>query len=164
MMATVFEVRVKLSWGKEGHYLVANDVEPGLAHRLATRKNWQEVMINALINVPVAPYLPDKSVLPPMATGKVVAVEAVDDQDERIAGLQRTRSQFIMAAIWQKQSETADYNYLRHDYVPETQQQIKADVAYWKRGVATPAVVKQTQERIAEQQQRWQDQQNNLKK
>ena len=154
-MATVFEVHVKLSWGPEKDYLVANDVEPGLAHCLATRENWQEVMIDALINVPVAPYLPDNAVLPPMATAKVISVRAVDDSNPAVRDLQRTRSQFIMAAVWQKQDEDADYNYLRHDYVPDTQEQIKADVAYWKNGTQTPAVVAKTKARIAKQEQRY---------
>jgi hypothetical protein len=112
-------------------------------------------MVDALINVPVAPYLPDNTVLPPMATAKVISVRAVDDTDPAVVDLQRTRSQFIMAAVWQKQDENADYNYLRHDYVPETQEQIKADVAYWKNGTQTPAVVAKTKARIAKQEQEY---------
>ena len=46
-MAHVFKVHVMLSWGEQRDYLVANDVEPGLEHRLATRENWQEVMREA---------------------------------------------------------------------------------------------------------------------
>ena len=33
VMATVFVAHVKLSWGQEADYLIANDVEPGLASR-----------------------------------------------------------------------------------------------------------------------------------
>lgn len=76
-MAHVFKVHVMLSWGEQRDYLVANDVEPGLENRLATRENWQEVMRGALINVPVAPYLPSGEPLPPMATAKVIDVEAL---------------------------------------------------------------------------------------
>lgn len=150
-MAEVFVVQVELSWGEGRHYLLANDVEPGLAHRYQTRDNWQEVMLNALINVPVGPYLPDNSVQPPIATAKVTAVSAVAADSEKAVGLQRTRSQFIMAAIWQKQASTVNYNYLRHDYNEQSQQQIKADVDFWQNGHQHPAVVAQTKARIAEQ-------------
>ncbi|WP_301876423.1 DUF7679 family protein [Limosilactobacillus oris] len=159
-MATVFTVQVKLSWGEERQYLLANDVEPGLAHRYATRENWQEVMIKALINVPVAPYLPDNNVQPPIATAEVVAVAAHDDKDEAIQGLQRTRSQFIMAAIWEKQSTTVNYNFLRHDYDQQSQEQIKADVDFWQNGRRHPAVTARTRELIQKQEERFREQEN----
>lgn len=152
-MAKVFVVDVALSWGEKRQYLVANDVEPGLAHRLATRDNWQEVIVDALINVPVGPYLPANDVIPPIATGKVVGVHALD-LDEVDQGLQRTRSQFIMAAVWRKQSATTNYNFLHHDYVPQSQAQIKADVNYWCNGVRNPKVTAQTKRRITMQEQR----------
>lgn len=152
-MAHVFKVHVALSWGEERDYLVANDVEPGLEHRLATRKNWQEVMVDALINVPVAPYLPSGEPLPPIATAKVMSVQAID-VESLTEKLPRTRSQFIMAEIWRSQSSEANYNYLRHDYDMASQEQIKADVDYWCDGVDTAAVSARTQERIAKQKQK----------
>lgn len=129
-MSTAFLVRVRLSWGTERHYLLANDVEPGLMHRYQTRENWQEVVMDALINVPLAPYLPSKNVIPPIGTAKIIGVEAVDLADVE-GKVQRTRSQFIMAAIWKKQSALANYNFLHHDYSKWTQRQIWADVDYW---------------------------------
>lgn len=155
VMATVFVVQVKLSWGVEKQYLVANDVEPGLAHRYETRKNWQEVMIDALINVPVAPYLPDNAVQPPMATAQVSGVEAYAADDPVVQGLQRTRSQFIMAAIWKKQTSEVNYNFLRHDYDEQSQAQIKADVDFWQNGRQHPAVTSRTKQLIAEQEKRF---------
>lgn len=152
-MANVFIVQVQLSWGEKRRYLVANDIEPGLAHRLATRKNWQEVMRDALINVPVGPYLPDDQFLPPMATGKVIDVEAVDST-AALLDLQRTRSQFIMASIWQKQSSITNYNFLRHDYPAASQEQIKADVEYWVDGKKNSEVTAKTLERITQQKER----------
>lgn len=151
-MANVFVVQVKFSWGEERKYLVANDIEPGLEHRLATRKNWQEVMYNALINVPVGPYLPSNSVIPPMATAKVVDIQAVNSV--MAPNLQRTRSQFITAPIWQKQDSATNYNFLHHDYDPATQAQIKADVDYWVNGVDTSKAYEQTKKRIQAQRER----------
>ncbi len=129
-MSTAFLVRIQLSSGAERHYLLANDVEPGLMHRYQTREDWQEVIIDALINVPLAPYLPSKKITPPIGTAKVMGVKAVDlaNVDNKV---QRTRSQFIMAAIWKKQSALANYNFLHHDYDKWTQRQIQADVDYW---------------------------------
>ncbi len=149
-MAHVFKVHVMLSWGEQRDYLVANDVEPGLEHRLATRENWQEVMREALINVPVAPYLPSGTPLPPMATAKVVDVEALP-ADETPRDLQRTRSQFIMKDIWQHQSSTANYNFLHHDYDAASQKQIQADINYWCNGTATTAISAETKARILTQ-------------
>lgn len=149
-MAHVFKVHVVLSWGEQRDYLVANDVEPGLEHRLTTRKNWQEVMRGALINVPVAPYLPSGDPLPPIATAKVVDVTAIDAA-AMPKNLQRTRSQFIMAEVWQKQDAATNYNYLHHDYVPASQAQIKADVEYWCNGVTTTTVSVKTKARIVAQ-------------
>lgn len=149
-MAHVFKVHVMLSWGEQRDYLVANDVEPGLEHRLATRENWQEVMRGALINVPVASYLPSGEPLPPMATAKVIDVEALS-ADKMPKDLQRTRSQFIMADIWQHQSSTANYNFLHHDYDPASQKQIRADIDHWSDGVDTAAVSAETQARILTQ-------------
>lgn len=153
-MATVFVVQVELSWGVSKQYLIANDVEPGLAHRYETRENWQEVMIDALINVPVAPYLPDNSVQPPIATAKVSGVKAYAADDDAVQGMQRTRSQFIMAAIWKKQTSEVNYNFLRHDYDAQSQAQIKADVDFWQNGCRHPEVTAKTKQLIAEQEQR----------
>lgn len=154
-MAYAFKVHVILSWGEQRDYLVANDVEPGLEHRLATRKNWQEVMRGALINVPVAPYLPSGKPMPPISTAKVVDVVAIP-ADDLSEGLQRTRSQFIMAAVWENQDSRTNYNYLRHDYDLASQRQIKADVEYWCDGVDTTAVVAITKARIAAQKKKFQ--------
>lgn len=136
-MSTAFLIHAQLSWGAQRNYLLANDVEPGLLHRYQTRENWQEVIIDALINVPVAPYLPSDKVMPPIATAKVVGVEAVDlaDVNEEV---QRTRSQFIMAAVWKKQSAATNYNFLHHDYVQWSQRQIQADVDFWCNGHRHP--------------------------
>ncbi|MFQ9705580.1 MAG: hypothetical protein ACLRX6_00575 [Limosilactobacillus pontis] len=154
-MAHAFKVHVILSWGEQRDYLVANDVEPGLEHRLATRKNWQEVMRGALINVPVAPYLPSGKPMPPISTAKVVDVVAIP-ADDLSEGLQRTRSQFIMATVWENQDSRTNYNYLRHDYDLASQRQIKADVEYWCDGVATTTVVAITKARIAAQKKKFQ--------
>lgn len=154
-MAHVFKVHVILSWGEQRDYLVANDIEPGLEHRLATRRNWQEVMRGALINVPVAPYLPSGKPMPPISTAKVVDVVAIS-ADDLSEGLQRTRSQFIMAAVWENQDSRTNYNYLRHDYDLASQRQIKADVKYWCDGVDTTAVVAITKARIAAQKKKFQ--------
>ena len=154
-MAYAFKVHVILSWGEQRDYLVANDVEPGLEHRLATRKNWQEVMRGALINVPVAPYLPSGKPMPQISTAKVVDVVAIP-ADDLSEGLQRTRSQFIMAAVWENQDSRTNYNYLRHDYDLASQRQIKADVKYWCDGVDTTAVVAITKARIAAQKKKFQ--------
>lgn len=132
-MSTTFLLHVQLSWGEKRDYLIADDVEPGLQHRYETRENWQEVIINALINVPVAPYLPSNTVVPPISTAKVLGVEAVELADVN-KDVQRTRSQFIMAVVWQKQSAAANYNFLHHDYDQWTQRQIKADVDHWCNG------------------------------
>lgn len=147
-----FKVHVQLSWGPKRDYLVANDVEPGLQHRLETRVHWQEVMENALINVPVGPYLPSKSVVPPISTAKVLSVTVATSADLQ---LQRTRSQFIMAAIWQKHDTEANYNFLHHDYQRWTQKQIWADVDYWCRKKHHPFITWITKQRIARQEQRW---------
>ena len=149
-MAHVFKVHVMLSWGEQRDYLVANDVEPGLEHRLATRKNWQEVMRGALINVPVAPYLHSGEPLPPIATARVDDVVAIAAEDAPV-DLQRTRSQFIMADIWQHQSSTANYNYLHHDYDAESQKQIRADIDHWCTGADTAAISAVTKDRILTQ-------------
>lgn len=152
-MAHVFKVHVMLSWGEQRDYLLANDVEPGLEHRLATRENWQEVMRGALINVPVAPYLPEGYPLPPIATAKVIDVTAID-AEKTPQDLQRTRSQFIMATVWERQDIRANYNYLRHDYDAASQRQIKADVTHWVDGTTTEEVFTQTKARIIKQEQK----------
>ncbi|MRN06607.1 hypothetical protein EAI26_04250 [Lactobacillus sp. 0.1XD8-4] len=152
-MSTAFLVHVQLSWGEERDYLIANDVEAGLMHRYETRADWQEVVIDALINVPLAPYLPSKTVIPPIATAKIISVEAVNlaKVDEKI---QRTRSQFIMAAVWKKQSATVNYNFLHHDYSKWSQRQIEADVDYWCNKNHHPLINLITRWRCAQQRRR----------
>ncbi|MDO4902866.1 MAG: hypothetical protein Q3959_01240 [Limosilactobacillus sp.] len=157
-MATAFKVLVNLSWGVQREYLIANDVEPGLDHRYKTRDNWQDVIIDALINVPVGPYLPDNSVQPPIATGKVASVEAVDSDDPAVSGIQRTRSQFIMADIWRKQNADVNANFLRHDYDELSQKQIVADVDFWENGNRHPDVYDDTRRAIAAQEKRYAEQ------
>ena len=144
-MVAAFKLHVVLSWGEERNYLLANDVEPGLEHRYQTRENWQEVMKGALINVPVGPYIKDNRVIPPIATAKVLGVTAVDQVDPK---LQRTRSQFIMAAIWESQSEVQDYNFMHHDYSRWSPRQNKEDVDYWNNGTRHPWINMVTQWRI----------------
>lgn len=154
MSEKVFVAHVTLSWGEKRDYLIANDVEPGLQHRLDTYGNsWNEVMQNALMNVPVAPYLPSNSVQPPIATVKVSDVEARDfgPTEEK---LQRTRSQFIMAAMWEKQSAETTANFLHHDYDQASQAEIFADVDYWVNGTKHPDVWAHTQQLIADQEKR----------
>lgn len=152
-MSTTFLLHVQLSWGEERDYLIANDVEPGLQHRYETRENWQEVIINALINVPVAPYLPSNAIIPPISTAKVLGVEAVESADID-PEIQRTRSQFIMAVVWQKQTVETNYNFLHHDYDEATQRQIKADVDHWCNGNHHPLINLTTKWRIAQQRRR----------
>lgn len=144
-MVKAFKLHIKLSWGEERDYLLANDVEPGLEHRYQTRENWQEVMRDALINVPVGPYIKDNRVIPPIATAKVIDVFACEKVDPH---LQRTRSQFIMAAVWQKQTDEQDYNFMHHDYSRWSQRQIKADVDYWNNGTKHPWINLMTKWRI----------------
>lgn len=142
---TAFKVKVQLSWGPTKEYLIANDVEPGLQHRYETRKNWQDVMENALINVPVAPYLPSNKHVPPIATGKVVTVTVANEDEMKLL---RTRSQFIMADIWQKHDTAGNYNFLHHDYSKWTQRQIYADVDYWCTGTHHPVITWLTRQRV----------------
>lgn len=152
-MATAFLVHTRLSWGKTCDYLIANDVEPGLMHRYETREDWQEVILDALINVPLAPYLPSGQPIPPIGTAKVVGVEAVDPSQVK-ENVQRTRSQFIMATIWKKQSALKNYNFLHHDYDKWTQKQIWADVDYWCDSKKHPVIDLITKWRCARQHQR----------
>lgn len=136
-MVAAFKLHVEFSWGEKRDYLLANDVEPGLEHRYQTRENWQEVMRDALINVPVGPYIKDNRVIPPIATAKVIDVMACESVDPQ---LQRTRSQFIMVAVWKKQSNEQDYNFMHHDYPYWSQRQIKADVDCWNNGNKHPFI------------------------
>ena len=54
--------------------MIANDVEPGLASRRDRGDNdWNAVMLNALINVPVAPYLKDNRVTRQLRPGWLLA-------------------------------------------------------------------------------------------
>ena len=152
-MATAFLVHTRLSWGKTCDYLIANDVEPGLMHRYETREDWQEVILDALINVPLAPYLPSGQPIPPIGTAIVVGVEAVDPSQVK-ENVQRTRSQFIMATIWKKQSALKNYNFLHHDYDKWTQKQIWADVDYWCDAKKHPVIDLITKWRCARQYQR----------
>lgn len=157
MSSKVFIAHVALSWGEKRDYLIANDVEPGLQHRLDTYgDSWNEVMENALMNVPVAPYLPSNSVQPPIATAKVFNVEAREFGPTE-KKLQRTRSQFIMAAMWQHQDARTTANFLHHDYNQASQDEIFADVDYWVNGTKHPATWSKTQQLIQEQQQRLND-------
>lgn len=146
-----FKVHVQLSWGIEKDYLVANDVEPGLQHRLETREHWQAVMENALINVPVGPYLPSNSVTPPIATAKVLSVAVAKPRELE---LPRTRSQFIMAEIWQQHDSATNFNFLHHDYSRWSRLQIKADVNYWCTQRRHPLITYLTKLRIVKQRQR----------
>lgn len=146
---TAFKLIVKLSWGPTREYLIANDVEPGLQHRYETRPHWESVIVDALINVPVAPYLPSNKHVPPIATGKVIAVAVAKESE---LNLPRTRSQFIMADIWQKHDTAGNYNFLHHDYGKWTQRQIWADVDYWCTGTHHPVITWLTRLRIKYQQ------------
>lgn len=147
-MSTVFIAHVKLSWGKAADYLIANDVEPGLAERWDQGdQNWNAVMVRALINVPVAPYLKSNRVTPPIATGiitSLTAVEAGSATDQ----LLRTRSQFIMAEIWQRQDVTVNTTFLHHDHPKWSQRQIHADVDYWVNHRRHPLITLITKWRI----------------
>ena len=154
MSEKVFVAHVTLSWGEKRDYLIANDVEPGLQHRLDTYGNsWNEVMQNALMNVPVAPYLPSNSVQPPNCYGQGQQCRSAWSwtAEEK---LQRTRSQFIMAAMWEKQSAETTANFLHHDYDQASQAEIFADVDYWVNGTKHPDVWAHTKQLIRDQEKR----------
>lgn len=133
-MSTAFELTVELPNGQKAHYLAANDLEPAIMHRVKTRGNsWQEVWINALFNVPVAPYLPKGAPRrrPPIRTVKVLNVKEIELTPET-EKLMRTRSQFLPVAIWKQQSVDQSFNFLRHDHPFWSQKQIRADIDFWK--------------------------------
>ena len=68
--------------------------------------------------------------------------------------VQRTRSQFIMATIWKKQSALKNYNFLHHDYDKWTQKQIWADIDYWCNSKKHPIIDLITKWRCTRQHQR----------
>ena len=134
MMNNAFELTIEFPNGKTARYLATNDLEPAILHRLKTRGNkWRNVWLDALFNVPVAPYLPKGAARrrPPIRTGKVLTVNKVPLTPER-AKLPRTRSQFLPAEMWTKQSVDQSYNFMRHDHPYWSQKQIRADIDFWR--------------------------------
>lgn len=141
-MATVFELTVEFPNGETAKYLAANDLEPAIEHRVKTRgDNWREVWLDALFNVPVAPYLPKGAPRrrPPIRTVKVLEVEQVELTPAR-QKLMRTRSQFLPAAMWEEQSTDKTFNFMHHDHPYWSQKQIKADIDFWRNGHHHPAI------------------------
>ena len=86
-------------------------------------------MRHALINVPGAPYLKANRGTPPIATGLVTSLTAVE-AGPATAKILRTRSQFIMAEIWQNQDDYDDANFMHHARPPLRQNQNRPDVDY----------------------------------
>lgn len=141
-MTTAFELTVEFPNGESKHYLAANDLEPAIMHRVKTRgNNWRQVWLDALFNVPVAPYLPQGAPRrrPPIRTVKVLEVNQVELTPER-KKLMRTRSQFLPVAMWGKQSEDKSFNFMHHDHPYWSQKQIQADIDFWCTGHHHPAI------------------------
>lgn len=141
-MPIVFKLTIELPNGKTASYLAANDLEPAIMHRVKTRgKEWREVWLDALFNVPVAPYLPKGAPRrrPPIRTVKVLAVNEAQLTSETTA-LMRTRSQFLPESIWKNQSVDQSFNFMRHDHPYWSQKQIKADIDFWKDHRHHPAI------------------------
>ncbi|MEN2245714.1 DUF7679 family protein [Limosilactobacillus fermentum] len=62
--------------------------------------------------------------------------------------LLRTRSQFIMAEMWQKQDVSVDATFLHHDHLQLSQYQIRTDVDYWLNHRRHPLITLITKWRI----------------
>lgn len=140
-LATAFELTVELPNGETGHYLAANDLEPAIMHRVKTRGDaWKNVWMDALFNVPVAPYLKKGSPhCPPIRTGRVLEVNQVE-LTPKLKKLMRTRSQFLPVDMWAHQSVAQSYNFMHHDHPYWSQKQIKADIDFWKNQEKHPAI------------------------
>lgn len=154
-LATAFELTVELPNGETGHYLAANDLEPAIMHRVQTRgSEWRNVWLDALFNVPVAPYLPkgDKQ-QPPIRTVRVIEVEKVE-LTPQLSKLMRTRSQFLPVDMWSKQSVADSFNFMHHDHSYWSQRQIEADIDFWKNKNRHPVINFITWLRIKQQRRR----------
>ncbi|EEI70782.1 DUF7679 family protein [Lentilactobacillus hilgardii] len=114
-----------------------------LQHALNSDSRGRNEMQNALIVIPLAPYLrteKSKSVddrkrllqtsQPPFGIGLVRRIYRLSSGQARY--FQVTRSQFIGHQYWTVRPFKSCNSYLRHDYPWLSQKQIAADITYWQ--------------------------------
>ncbi|MFD1124706.1 hypothetical protein ACFQ22_04920 [Lentilactobacillus raoultii] len=112
-----------------------------LQHALNGDPQGRNEMQNALLVIPLAPYLPGrkprksqpqarKKSDPPFGIGRVIEIYRLPANVAQ--RFQVTRSQFIGREYWTTRPFKICNTYLRHDYPWLSQKQIAADITYWQ--------------------------------
>ncbi|APR07748.1 hypothetical protein FAM21834_01090 [Lentilactobacillus parabuchneri] len=117
-----------------------------LQHALNGDPQGRNLLQNALIVVPLAPYLEFKyqkkmskdawkrfkvKTQPPFGIGRIIKFYQLSSA--RAHKFPVSRSQFVAAEYWKAGPYARVNRYLRHDYKWLTKCQISADITYWQR-------------------------------
>lgn len=120
-------VKVRLLNGKHQVYRLPRDLQyPMWQYMKENPNNWQELLKDALVNVPVKPYKKGKSLI------RVGIIKATFIKNKRQS--LATRSQFLTVDNWKNRTyrDLKQYRkFLRHDFSSWNQIIIKIDVIRW---------------------------------
>ncbi len=135
-------VDVKRTTGQRIQYRLSLDLQ----HAINSDFKGRQVLIHALIIIPLAPYLltkrryhsvrngqrtrNDSAAKPPFGVGKVMRLYRLPTSEAHHFPV--TRSQFVGKDYWTVRPYVLVRNYLQHDYCWSSRLQITADLTCWQ--------------------------------
>ncbi|MCD7124848.1 hypothetical protein [Limosilactobacillus caviae] len=127
-------VQVQFMDGKIGNYQLARDLQQPLdQHRRHHPGKWRDILLGALINVPVSHYHEGKAKIKPAIVTRILILPVRTGNPRWI-----TRSQFIkphysqVKWFFNKVQLSREISFLTHDFQPQNQQRIKAILTQYR--------------------------------
>lgn len=125
-----FWAKIALPNGGNANYQLSKDIQLALRQYIkAHPKDWFMILLGVLINIPIAPYDPQGHTV--ITAGKVKKVWMSKRHTSNPAAI--TRSQFVKPSYSRlgfRKTQQA-LTYLRHNYGPTSEQQIKYAIQYF---------------------------------
>lgn len=134
----VYWVQVRFTDGHIANYQLPRDLQQALHQHIQKHPHhWQEILLGALINVPVSGYRDGKAKIKPAVILRILILPVAAHNPRWTA-----RSQFILPVYswwrWLFYPPRLDHenNFLTHDFSAANQQRIKATVDdYWRQQI-----------------------------
>ncbi|WP_267202395.1 DUF7679 family protein [Limosilactobacillus kribbianus] len=131
----VYWVQVRFTDGRIANYQLPRDLQQALHQHIQEHPHhWQEVLLGALINVPVSDYCDSKAKIKPAVIQRVLILPVAAHNPRWT-----TRSQFVLPDYswwrWLFYPPRLDHekNFLTHDFSAANQQRIRATVDDYRR-------------------------------
>lgn len=127
-----YYVDVSFLDGTEGTFQLPKDLQAGMRqYRFQHQQDWEGLLMDALINVPSAPYTKQNHYQPTIRLARVKRFYSLKKEQRK-----RSRGQFLIQTNWQEQGVKhfwASGRFLYHDYSLKNKCLLFLDYYRWRR-------------------------------